>query len=146
MVLKARPIHIGLQNYLRYPNEGKVCVLWFFSQIWYFKTFGRIRNRRHFPSRTAIFRWSSILERLTVPRTIDQFGRKRCQKKRKDTGCKLNFSKSFSKVFCFTRTVGCQKFVQYIRMEQSRFMFLRGIVHIFIFFSSFSCILDDYRL
>ena len=31
------------------------------------------RNRRHFPSMTAICRFSNILQRLTVPRIIDQF-------------------------------------------------------------------------
>ena len=48
-----------------------------------------IRNRRYFPSKPAICRYSSILQRLTVPRRIDQFGHKRCQKKRKDVGYEL---------------------------------------------------------
>ena len=37
---------------------------------------GRIQNRRHFPSKTAILPISNIFQRLTVPRIIDQFGRK----------------------------------------------------------------------
>ena len=47
------------------------------------------RNRRHFPSKTANCRFSNILQRLTVPRIIDQFWRERCQKKRKDVDYKL---------------------------------------------------------
>ena len=64
--------------------------------------FGRIRNRRHFPSKTATLPFSNIFQRFTVPRIIDQFGRKRCQKKRKDVNYQL------------LRTVGRQKLVQYI--------------------------------
>ena len=37
----------------------------------------------------AIFRCSSILQRLTLPRMIDQFGRKMCQMKRKDVSYQL---------------------------------------------------------
>ena len=66
-----------------------------------FQTFGRICNRRRFP-------W-----------------RKRCQKKLKDVSYQL------SKIFCFTWTVDCQKFVQYIRMMKGRFMFLRVSVDSF---------------
>ena len=51
--------------------------------------FGRIRNRRHFPSKTAILPFSNIFQRLTVPRMIDQYWHKRCQKKRKDVDYKL---------------------------------------------------------
>ena len=46
-----------------------------------------------------------------------------------------NFYKSFSKVFCCTWTVGCQIFVQYIRMELSRFMFFRVSVCVFFCYS-----------
>ena len=35
------------------------------------ETFGRIQNRRHFPSKTAILPFSNIFQRLTVPRKID---------------------------------------------------------------------------
>ena len=52
---------------------------------------------------------------LTVPRIIDQFEPKRCQKKRKYVSYQL-LSKFFQKICC-TWTVGCQKFVQYISME-----------------------------
>ena len=45
-------------------------------------------NRRNFPSITAICRYHNILQRDTVPRLIDQFGRKRCQKKRTDADYK----------------------------------------------------------
>ena len=38
---------------------------------------------------TAICPFSNIFQRLTVPRMIDQFGRKTCQKKRKDVDYKL---------------------------------------------------------
>ena len=60
---------------------------------------------------------------------------KRCQKKRKYVSYQLLFFKNivlynrfFSKILCCTWMVGCQKFVQYIRMEGGRFMFLRVIV------------------
>ena len=46
--------------------------------------FGRIRNRHHFPSKTAILQFSNIFQRLTLPRKIYQFGRKKCKKKGKD--------------------------------------------------------------
>ena len=36
-----------------------------------------------------MFLLGSVLQRLTVPRIIDQFGRKRCQKKRKEVEYKL---------------------------------------------------------
>ena len=53
---------------------------------------------------------SEFFRRLTVPRITDQFGCKRCQKKRKDVDYKL-FLRVFSKIFCCSWTVGCQKFV-----------------------------------
>jgi len=60
-----------------------------FEAQWVFKHSEEFRNRRHFPSKTANCRFSNIFQRLTVPRIIDQFGRKRCQKKRKDVNYKL---------------------------------------------------------
>ena len=54
-----------------------------------FKHLEEFRNRRHFASIRAICRFSNILQRLTVSHIIDQFQRKRCQKKRKDWGYKL---------------------------------------------------------
>ena len=51
---------------------------------WVFKHSKEFRNRRHFPSKTAYCRFFNILQRLTLPRIIDQFERKRWQKKRKD--------------------------------------------------------------
>ena len=41
------------------------------------QTLRRIRNRRHFRSKRAIFRYSSILQRLTLPRKIDKNSVKR---------------------------------------------------------------------
>ena len=41
---------------------------------------------------------ASIIQRLTVPRIIDQLGRKRCQKKRKD-GCYILLWEVFQKVY-----------------------------------------------
>ena len=55
-----------------------------FEARWVFKHSEEFRNWRHFASIAAICRFSNILQRLTVPPTIDRFGRKRCQKKRKD--------------------------------------------------------------
>ena len=56
---------------------------------WVFKHSEEFLNRRHFPSMTAICRFSNILQRLSLPRIIDQFGHKKCQKKRKDVTYKL---------------------------------------------------------
>ena len=42
---------------------------------------------------TANCRFSNIIQRLIVPRTIDQFGRKRCQKKHKDVDYNFLFQK-----------------------------------------------------
>ena len=61
----------------------------FFEAQWIFKHSEEFRNRRHFPSKTAICRFSNIFQRLTVPQMIYQFGRKRCQKKHKDVDYKL---------------------------------------------------------
>ena len=58
-----------------------------------FQTFGKIRNRRYYPSKTAILPFSNIFQRLTVPRNIDHFRHKRYQKKRKDVS--YHFYKSF---------------------------------------------------
>ena len=49
---------------------------------WVFTQSVEFRNRQHLPSMRAICR-------LTVPRIIDQFGCKRCQKKRKDVDYQL---------------------------------------------------------
>ena len=54
-----------------------------------------------------------------MPWIIDEFQRKRCQKKRKDVSHQF-LSEFFSKIFCCTWMVGCQKFVQYRRMEYSK--------------------------
>ena len=48
-----------------------------------------------------------------MPRIIDQFGRKRCQKKIWFTKIEKSI-RVFSKTFCSTWTVVCQKFVQCI--------------------------------
>ena len=48
-----------------------------------------------------------------MARIIDQFGRKRRQKKRKDVDYNL-LKQFFQKMFCCTWAVGCQRFVQYI--------------------------------
>ena len=49
-------------------------------------------------------------------RMIDQFGRKRCQKKRKDVVDYKLLKEFFQEKFCCAWAVGCRKFVQYIRM------------------------------
>ena len=61
----------------------------FFEARWIFKHSEEFRNQRHFASIRAICLFSNILQRVTVPRINDQFGRKRCQKKRKDVKYKL---------------------------------------------------------
>ena len=64
--------------------------------------------------RWLICLFSNKLQRVAVSQIIDRFGRKRCQKKRKDENYKL--LRVFSKIFWCTWTDDCQKFVQYIRM------------------------------
>ena len=74
-----------------YASFGTFCVQigQLFEAHWVFKQSEEFRNRRDFPSMRAICRFSNILQRLTVPHIIDQFQRKRCQKKRKDWGYKV---------------------------------------------------------
>ena len=69
-----------------YASFGTFCVKigQIFAAQRVFKQSEELRNRRHFPSMTAICRFPNMLQRLTVPRIIDQLGRKMCQKKRKD--------------------------------------------------------------
>ena len=56
---------------------------------WVFEHSEESRNRRHFPSKTKIYRCSSILQRLTVIRIVHQFGRKRYQKNHNDLSYQL---------------------------------------------------------
>ena len=74
-----------------YASFGTFCVQigQSFAPQWVFKHSEEFRNRRHFPSKTANCRFSNIIQRLIVPQIIDQFGRKRCQKKREDVYYKL---------------------------------------------------------
>ena len=53
-----------------------------FRGIVILSTFGKIRDRRHFSSETTIWPFPNNLQRLTAYQIIDQFRRKRCQKKR----------------------------------------------------------------
>ena len=84
---ESRPFMYNYRNWI----FTSLCFIWhLLSPNWSISrgavrllTFGRIRNRRHFPSLTAILPFSNILKRLTAPRIINQFGRKRCQKKHK---------------------------------------------------------------
>ena len=85
-------------------------------------------NRRHFPLKAAICRFPNILQRLTVPRMIDQFVRKQCQKKPKDMDYNL-LDEFFQKIFCCTWRVGCHKFIQYIRMlYPGQFILIESVV------------------
>ena len=74
-----------------YASFGTFCVQisQLFAAQWVFKQSEEFRNRRHFPSMRAICRFSNILQRLTMPQIIDQFGHKRCQMKRKDENYKI---------------------------------------------------------
>jgi len=74
-----------------YASFGTPCVqiVQLFKAQWVFKHSEEFRNRRHFPSIAAICQFPNILQRLALPRIIDQFGRKRCQKKRKDVDYQL---------------------------------------------------------
>ena len=65
-------IEVG-SSYL-YASFGTVCVQigQLFEAKWDFhKLFGGIRNRLHFPSKTAILSFSNFFQRLTVPQIID---------------------------------------------------------------------------
>ena len=74
-----------------YASFGTFCVQidQLFPSQWVFKHLVEFRNLRHFPSKTANSRFSNILQILTLPRINHQFGRKRCQKKRKDVDYNL---------------------------------------------------------
>ena len=74
-----------------YASYGTFCVQigQLVAEQWVFEHLEEFRNWRHFPSKTAICRFSNLLQRLTVPRIIDQCWRKRCQKKRKGVDYKL---------------------------------------------------------
>ena len=74
-----------------YASIGTFCtqIGQLFAPQWVFEHFEELQNRRHFPSMTTICLFSKIFQRLIVPRIIDQFGSKRCQKKRKDVDCQL---------------------------------------------------------
>ena len=58
-----------------YASFGTFCIQidQVFAPQWVFKHSEEFRNQRHFPSKTANCRFSNILQRLTVPRIIDQF-------------------------------------------------------------------------
>ena len=107
-----------------YASFGTFCVQigQFFETRLIFKYSEEFRIRRHFPSKTANCRFSNILQRLTVPQKIGQFGRKRWQKKRKDKIS--NFCKNFFKNILF----GCQNFGQYICMLcPGRFILIESV-------------------
>ena len=74
-----------------YASCGTFCVQigQLFATQWVFKHTEEFGNRRHFPSITAICRFSNVFQRLTVPGIIDWLGRKRCHKKRKDESYQL---------------------------------------------------------
>ena len=82
-------VEVGSPNL--YASLGTFCVQIgkFFAPQWVFKHSEEFRNRRYFPSKTANCRFSNIIQRLIVPRIADQFGRKRCQKNRKDVEYRL---------------------------------------------------------
>ena len=83
-----------------HASFGTFCVQigQFFEARWIFKHSEEFRFRRHFASMTAICRFSNKLQRVTVSQIIDRFGRKRCQKKRKDVNYKL-LEEFFQKYF-----------------------------------------------
>ena len=75
------------------------------------------------------FRNSSECFRFTVPRIIDQFGHKRCQKKRKDVGYKL-ILEYFQKCFTVHEQLAVKNSLStYICMLCSGCFILNGIVH-----------------
>ena len=74
-----------------YASFGTFCIQigQLFAPLLFFKHSEEFLNQRHLPLKTANCRFSNILQRLTVPRIIDQFGCKRCKKKRTDVNYKL---------------------------------------------------------
>ena len=82
------------------------------------------------------------VQRLTLPRKIDQFGRKRCQKKRKDVGYKLIQEFFSKKNFCTWTVSKIRSLHTYVmhRMfyfeRYCRFIFMRGIVNTSLFCKS----------
>ena len=71
------------------------------TSLRFIKQSEEFRNR-NFPSIAAICRFPNVFQRLTVPRMIDRFGPKRCQKKRKDMDYKHTYLRVFSNTFCCT--------------------------------------------
>ena len=69
-----------------------------------------------FEGKWGRFRNFTKLSNLTVTRIIDQFERKRCQKKREDVSYQL-LQKLFRKYFVVDERSAVTKLVQYIRME-----------------------------
>ena len=97
----------GCNPYL-YASFGTFCVQigQLFASQWVLKQSEEFRKWRHFPSMIADFQ-TYVVQRLTVPRIIDQFGRKRCQKKRKYVDHKLLNEFFQKKIFYHTWTIGC---------------------------------------
>ena len=73
-----------------YPFASKMANYSRHSEIWNFRKNSKSTS---FSSITAIFPFSNFFQSLNVPPKIDQFGRKKCQKKRK------NFSYHFKEYF-----------------------------------------------
>ena len=90
------------------------CIPDFYASFDTFYAQKEISNRRNFPSIAAICRFPNILQRLSVPRIMDPFERKRCQKKRKDMYYNL-LKELFRKYFVVYECSAVKKFAQYIR-------------------------------
>ena len=76
------------------------------------ESFGKILKWATFPSKTAICRFANM-QRLTVPRMIGQFGRKRCQKKRKDMDYKILLEFFKNTLLCLNGWLSKNFYVRY---------------------------------
>ena len=103
-----------------YASFGTFCtqIGQIFAAQWVFEHSEELRNRRYFPSMTTICWFLNIFQRLNVPRITSNnwpIWAQKVPKEAQKCGVPTSIRVS-SKMFCCTWTVGCQKFVQYIRM------------------------------
>ena len=109
--------HIWIKNLIKvysphlYASFDTICVQnsQLFAAQRVFKHSEEFWNR---PSKTAICRFANM-QRLTVPRMIGQFGRKRCQKKRKDMDYKILLEFFKNTLLCLNGWLSKNSYVRY---------------------------------
>ena len=84
-----------------------------YNKIFLEKVYLEIDNQLSLKENVVDFGILPNVKRLIEPRMIDQFGRKRCQKKHKDVIYYTFSLVFFSKTFTCTWAIGCRNFFQY---------------------------------